>query len=84
MRLATIEGAVPAATNYPVGCHFATRCTYVDSKIPEAGSKCWNIEPPLVQVDGIKGMHNIACHYWKDIQKQREKTGEVIGAAAVK
>jgi oligopeptide/dipeptide ABC transporter ATP-binding protein len=83
-RLATIEGTVPAATNYPVGCHFATRCKYVDSKEPTAGSKCWNIEPPLLQVDSAKSMHTVSCHYWKEIERAREKAGEVVGAAAVK
>jgi peptide/nickel transport system ATP-binding protein len=79
-RLATIEGAVPAATNYPAGCHFCTRCKYVDSVVYTQGSKCWNEEPPLEQVDGAKGMHTVACHYWKAIEKKREKAGEKVGA----
>jgi oligopeptide/dipeptide ABC transporter ATP-binding protein len=80
-RLATIEGAVPAATNYPAGCHFCTRCKYVDSVVYTPGSKCWNIEPPLKQVDGAKDMHTVACHYWKEISMKREKAGEKVGEA---
>lgn len=75
-RLATIEGNVPAATNYPAGCHFCTRCKYVDSKLYTTDSKCWNIEPPLEQVSGTNAMHTVACHYWKEIEKKREKEGE--------
>ncbi|MGH2574969.1 MAG: ABC transporter ATP-binding protein [Ignavibacteria bacterium] len=78
-RLATIEGSVPAATNYPVGCHFCTRCKFVDSKLYTPGSKCWNIEPPLVQVDGVSTMHTVACHYWKEIEKKREKEPAAAG-----
>jgi peptide/nickel transport system ATP-binding protein len=75
-RLSTIEGNVPAATDYPVGCHFCTRCKYVDSKFYTQDSKCWNIEPPLVQVDGTSHMHLVSCHYWKEIEKKREKESE--------
>jgi oligopeptide/dipeptide ABC transporter ATP-binding protein len=82
-RLATIEGNVPAATNYPVGCHFCTRCNYVDSKLYTTDSKCWNIEPPLEQVSGTDSMHLVSCHYWQDIQKRREKAGDVTPAAVV-
>ncbi len=81
-RLATIEGNVPAATNYPVGCHFCTRCKYVDSKLYTKDSKCWNVEPELVQIDGASQMHTVACHYWKDIAAKREKAGEKTPAAA--
>jgi oligopeptide/dipeptide ABC transporter ATP-binding protein len=50
-RLATIEGSVPPPTNYPVGCHFCTRCTF-------AVDKCWSSEPPLEQVGPN---HTAAC-----------------------
>ncbi len=79
-RLATIEGFVPPATGYPVGCHFCTRCNYVDSKVYTSSSKCWNIEPPLEQVNAAT-MHTVACHYWKDVEKKREKEAEKITAA---
>ncbi len=82
-RLATIEGNVPAATNYPTGCHFCTRCKYVDSKLYTSDSKCWNIEPPLEQVSGSGTMHTVACHYWKDIEIRRQKEGDVTPAAVV-
>ncbi len=81
-RLSTIEGNVPAATNYPVGCHFCTRCKYVDSKLYTKDSKCWNVEPVLEQIDGTGMMHTVACHYWKEIASKREKSGEKTPAAA--
>ncbi len=71
-RLATIEGTVPAATHYPAGCHFSTRCKFVDSKHYTPGSKCWNIQPPLVQVDNVSSAHTVSCHYWKEIEKKKE------------
>ena len=80
-RLATIEGTVPAATNYPEGCHFATRCKYVDSKEPSPGSKCWTKEPPLVQIDGAKTMHTVACHYWQEIDKKLANEAKKTEAA---
>lgn len=80
-RLSTIEGVVPPATGYPAGCHFCTRCKYVDSVIYTLGSKCWTEEPPLVQVDKAATMHNVACHYWKDVEMKREKSGEKVGEA---
>lgn len=74
-RLATIEGFVPPATGYPVGCHFCTRCNYVDSKVYTPSSKCWNIEPPLEQVN-TGTMHTVACHYWKDVEMKRKREAE--------
>ncbi len=50
-RLATIEGVVPAPTNFPVGCHFCTRCQYADDL-------CRSDEPPLVE---IETGHQVAC-----------------------
>ncbi len=43
-KLATIEGTVPAPTDFPKGCHFCTRCAYADAL-------CWNDEPPLVEIE---------------------------------
>ena len=83
-RLSTIEGTVPAATNYPIGCHFATRCKYVDSPIPTASSKCWNENPPLEQVSDTSTQHTVACHYWRDVEAKRKDAGEVTPAALVK
>ncbi|HVZ39605.1 MAG TPA: ABC transporter ATP-binding protein [Candidatus Kapabacteria bacterium] len=50
-RLVTIEGTVPAPTNFPVGCHFCTRCAYADEL-------CRSDEPPLVE---IETGHSVAC-----------------------
>jgi oligopeptide/dipeptide ABC transporter ATP-binding protein len=50
-HLETIEGTVPAPTNFPAGCHFCTRCSYADQL-------CWNDEPPLVEVETG---HSVAC-----------------------
>jgi oligopeptide/dipeptide ABC transporter ATP-binding protein len=50
-KLETIEGSVPSATNFPIGCHFCTRCEYADQK-------CIDEEPPLVE---IKTGHSVAC-----------------------
>ena len=84
VRLATIEGNVPAATNYPEGCHFCTRCKYVDSKLFTADSKCWNVEPPLKQVSGTDVKHTVACHYWQEIEKKLEKEGVQTPSQAAK
>jgi len=50
-KLSTIEGVVPAPTNFPVGCHFCTRCAYADDL-------CRSDEPPLVEVESG---HHVAC-----------------------
>jgi oligopeptide/dipeptide ABC transporter ATP-binding protein len=52
-RLSTIEGSVPFPTNFPKGCHFCTRCRFADEK-------CWNEEPPVVN---ISSSHTASC--WK-------------------
>lgn len=81
-RLATIEGNVPPATDYPVGCHFCTRCKFVDSKLYTKDSKCWNEQPPLEQVPGSTAMHVVSCHYWRDIQQKLEREGEKLPQVA--
>lgn len=62
-RLATIEGNVPAPTNYPKGCHFCTRCAF-------AIEKCWDEEPPLEEVESG---HTAACWRIEDVEKHKEK-----------
>jgi peptide/nickel transport system ATP-binding protein len=52
-RLNVIEGSVPAATNFPKGCNFSSRCAFADDR-------CWNEEPPLVEYETG---HTAAC--WK-------------------
>jgi len=61
-KLATIEGSVPAPTNYPKGCHFCTRCTF-------AIEKCWNEEPPRFEVEPG---HLSACWRVSEIDKFKE------------
>ncbi len=51
-RLATIEGNVPTAFEFPSGCRFRDRC-------PLAEERCAAEEPPLVEV--APG-HETACH----------------------
>ena len=51
--LPVIEGSVPPLSKVPVGCHFCTRCKYVDDR-------CKNTQPPLVEAR--KG-HLVKC--WK-------------------
>jgi hypothetical protein len=53
----------------------------VDSKLYTKDSKCWNEEPALVQIDGTSHVHTVACHYWKEIEKKREREGEKTAAA---
>jgi oligopeptide/dipeptide ABC transporter ATP-binding protein len=69
-RLATIEGSVPAPTNYPKGCHFATRCKF-------AIEKCWNEQPPLFQ---ISEGHVAACWRIPEVEQHKEVLQEGVGA----
>jgi len=62
-KLATIDGSVPAPTNYPAGCHFCTRCTF-------AIDKCWNEQPPLFE---IEPGHTSACWRTAEIDKFKEQ-----------
>jgi peptide/nickel transport system ATP-binding protein len=62
-RLSTIEGNVPAPTNYPKGCHFCTRCSF-------AIEKCWEEQPPLFEVE--KG-HTAACWRIDVVEKSKER-----------
>ena len=50
-RLASIPGAVPAATHFPPGCRFHPRC-------PHAMPVCSQEEPPLLDTDAG---HQAAC-----------------------
>ena len=50
-KLQIIEGSVPSSLNYPVGCHFSTRCSLADEK-------CFSEQPPYVQ---ISESHKAAC-----------------------
>ena len=61
-KLTTIEGNVPAPTNFPEGCHFCTRCKF-------AIEKCWNEQPPLETV-GEK--HTAACWRIDEVAKHKD------------
>jgi oligopeptide/dipeptide ABC transporter ATP-binding protein len=68
-RLATIEGTVPAPTNFPVGCHFCTRCQYADAL-------CLNDEPPLVE---IETGHSVACWHIDRVQAGEKQGAPIMG-----
>lgn len=61
-KLTTIEGNVPAPTNYPAGCHFCTRCKF-------AIEKCWNEQPPLEKVGDN---HTAACWRIDEVAAHKE------------
>jgi oligopeptide/dipeptide ABC transporter ATP-binding protein len=60
-RLMTIEGTVPAPTNYPVGCHFAARCNW-------ATEECLKSEPGLLEHEPG---HFAACFHWDKVKADR-------------
>jgi oligopeptide/dipeptide ABC transporter ATP-binding protein len=62
-RLQTIEGNVPAPTNFPTGCRFRTRC-------PMAADKCTE-EPPLAE---IEPGHFSACWFAGELAKETKPT----------
>ena len=47
-----LEGDVPSPINPPKGCHFHTRCPYVEEQ-------CRLKEPPFKEV---RQGHSVACH----------------------
>lgn len=53
-RLKTVAGTVPAATDFPKGCRFASRCPFVMDK-------CHVINPDLIEV---KPGHQVRCHLY--------------------
>ena len=67
-RLTTIEGQVPAATDFPEGCRFHPRC-------PHALERCRRDEPPL---DSPKGdAHRCAC--WLYDKETMDQLGKSTG-----
>jgi oligopeptide/dipeptide ABC transporter ATP-binding protein len=56
-----LPGDVPSPINPPSGCRFHTRCLY-------AKADCTAVEPLL---QDIGGGHQVACHYWKEVQAKR-------------
>jgi peptide/nickel transport system ATP-binding protein len=77
-RLAVIGGRPPDLRNPPVGCRFAPRCAYVQSR-------CYEEEPPLVPAE-TPG-HEYACWFPVDTSVPVELTaspavGRTVGADA--
>jgi peptide/nickel transport system ATP-binding protein/oligopeptide transport system ATP-binding protein len=60
-RLATIPGIVPAATHFPSGCRFRTRCAI-------ATELCAREEPPLAAL-AAGSAHTVACHHLEEALK---------------
>ncbi len=60
-RLMTIDGTVPPPTSYPIGCNFASRCSY-------ASPVCLSEEPLLIEVEPG---HQVACHHWQEVKAKR-------------
>ena len=58
-RLASIKGLPPDLLQEPAHCPFAPRC-------PFAIDKCWEENPPLMQV---ASNHVAACWRWEEVQK---------------
>ena len=61
-RLEAIEGSVPAATRFPVGCRFRERCRW-------AVEQC-KTEPPL---ETIGNEHLVACWRQEEIAVERQR-----------
>ncbi|MAT38858.1 MAG: peptide ABC transporter ATP-binding protein [Ectothiorhodospiraceae bacterium] len=55
--LRVLPGQVPKPTNYPQGCHFASRCNF-------ATEKCVNHHPPFEEV---ADRHFTACWHWDEL-----------------
>jgi peptide/nickel transport system ATP-binding protein len=55
-RLAAIAGRPPDIVHPPVGCNFAARCPY-------AQSRCLEEEPPLAESVDTEAGHQFACFY---------------------
>ena len=76
-KLATIEGTVPAPTDWPKGCHFCTRCTWADDL-------CVNDEPQLVE---IETGHFVACWHIDGWPRTTPKSAFALkerGASAIR
>jgi oligopeptide/dipeptide ABC transporter ATP-binding protein len=55
--LPAIDGTVPAVRDFPPGCRFSNRCSYVEDI-------CHTIVPPL---EPCALDHEVACHRWREI-----------------
>ena len=54
-KIAALEGDLPSAANPPSGCHFHTRCPFVEEK-------CRNVRPVLKSTADNEE-HKVACHF---------------------
>jgi oligopeptide/dipeptide ABC transporter ATP-binding protein len=55
-RLGAIKGTVPAASDFPEGCRFSSRCPFVMEK-------CLKTNPELKEIDTE---HFVRCHLYED------------------
>lgn len=55
-RLGAIKGIVPAASNFPQGCRFSTRCPHVMEKCIQTNPELREIEPD----------HFVRCHLYEE------------------
>ncbi len=55
-----LEGDVPSPINPPPACRFHTRCW-------KAQEVCRTEEPPLLQIAGVQGDHQVACHFPENV-----------------
>ncbi|GAB4314097.1 MAG: ABC transporter ATP-binding protein [Candidatus Sumerlaeia bacterium] len=60
-RLYSIEGTVPAATNFPEGCRFHPRC-------PFATAECRRDVPPII---AAAPAHTVRCLWWEKIEAEQ-------------
>ncbi|MBD1575122.1 MULTISPECIES: ABC transporter ATP-binding protein [Vibrio] len=72
--LPTIEGSVPALSNMPTGCRFASRCQY-------AQALCHQSEPELSSVSEpkVSELHLVSCHFWSQLDSLSQ-SGTVTSA----
>jgi oligopeptide/dipeptide ABC transporter ATP-binding protein len=71
-RLTPIQGAPPSLVNLPPGCPFTPRC-------PLARELCDEVEPQLVQTDGLG--HLAACHFHSELVGR--SAADIFGTSSV-
>ena len=77
VRLETIEGTVPKATDLPPGCHFAPRC-------PHRMPRCTEGDIPLYELEGEARvrcvLYDLAAAVAADHQIGAQGKGRVVNA----